>query len=219
MAVHPDNNVFLFVPNLIGYARVVLGIASLFFMPFNHIMAASLYILSGFLDAFDGMAARALNQSSKFGAMLDQLTDRCATMCLLATLCTFYPSYLFFFQIVMLVDISCHWIHLHTSTASGKTSHKNITEEENALLRFYYTNKPFLFTMCAGNELFYSMLYLLHFTDGYTILGMSLIKMFAVVLFPIAVLKVVLAIMQGGLAWKNLGNIDIAEREQPQKTQ
>jgi len=214
MTTNPDNNVFLFVPNLIGYGRVVLGIGSLFFMPFNHIIAATLYILSGFLDAFDGMAARALNQSSKFGAMLDMLTDRCATMCLLATLCTFYPSYLFFFQIVMLVDISCHWIHLHTSNMLGKGSHKTISEGENALLRFYYTNKPFLFFMCAGNELFYSMLYLLHFTYGFTILGMSLIKLSVILLFPVAVLKVVLAIMQGGLAWRNLGYLDIAEREQ-----
>ena len=77
-----ENNIFLFVPNLIGkkrfnkprkkkiihrflsgYARVVLGIGSLYFMPHNHVAAASLYILSGFLDAFDGYAARALNQS------------------------------------------------------------------------------------------------------------------------------------------------------------
>ena len=67
------------------------------------------------LDAFDGHAARALNQGTKFGAMLDQLTDRCATMTLLATLCTFYPSWTFFFQLSMVIDISCHWIHLHTS--------------------------------------------------------------------------------------------------------
>lgn len=105
---------------------------------------------------------------TKFGAMLDMLTDRCATMCLLATLGTFYPSYLFFFQLVMVVDISCHWIHLHTSVISGKTSHKNIAVEENALLHFYYTSRPFLFFMCMGNELFYSLLYLLHFTYGYT---------------------------------------------------
>ena len=48
---------------------------------------------------------------------------------------------------------------------------------------------------------------------------MSLIKLFAILLFPIAILKVVLAIMQGGYAWKNLGHLDIAEREQPQKSE
>ena len=99
--------------------------------------------------------------------MLDMLTDRCATMCLLATLGVFYPRYLFAFQLVMVIDVSCHWIHLHVSNVLGKTSHKTIDKEENALLRFYYTNRPFLFIMCAGNELFYSMLYLLHFTEGY----------------------------------------------------
>ncbi|EFX77412.1 hypothetical protein DAPPUDRAFT_305782 [Daphnia pulex] len=214
-----DNNIFLFVPNLIGYARVVLGLGSLYFMPTSHILAASLYILSGFLDAFDGHAARILNQSTKFGAMLDMLTDRCATMCLLATLGSFYPSYLFVFQLVMIVDVSCHWIHLHTSNVLGKTSHKNVGEEENALLRFYYTSRPFLFFMCAGNELFYSMLYLLHFTYGYTFLGMSVIKILVVLLFPVAVLKFILAIMQGGSAWRNLGYIDIKEREESDKKQ
>ncbi len=109
-----------------------------------------------------------LTLGTKFGAMLDMLTDRCATMCLLATLGSFYPSYLFVFQIVMAIDISCHWVHLHTSNVLGKTSHKTIGEEENPLLRFYYTSRPFLFFMCAGNELFYSMLYLLHFTYGWT---------------------------------------------------
>ncbi len=171
--------------------------------------------------------------------MLDMLTDRCATMCLLATLGTFYPSYLFVFQVVMVVDISCHWIHLHTSNVLGKTSHKNVDEEENALLRFYYTSRPFLFFMCAGNELFYSMLYLLHFTYGWTcksidtfrywifnqfnfclsVLGISLIKVVVILLFPVAVLKVILAIMQGGSAWKNLGYIDIKEREEAEKKQ
>ena len=66
-------------------------------------------------------AARALNQGTKFGAMLDQLTDRCATMTLLATLCTFYPSWTFFFQLSMVIDISCHWIHLHTSLMQVRT--------------------------------------------------------------------------------------------------
>nr|CAG4648185.1 EOG090X0BWK [Moina brachiata]SVE93219.1 EOG090X0BWK [Moina brachiata] len=212
-----DNNVYLFVPNLIGYARVVLGVGSLLFMPYYHVIAATFYIISGLLDAFDGHAARALNQSSKFGAMLDMLTDRCATMCLLATLCHFYPSFMFFFQMVMVIDISCHWIHLHTSTMMGKTSHKNIDKEENTLLRFYYTNRIFLFFMCAGNELFYAFLYLLHFTDGWTIFGFSIMKILLVPLFFVAVLKVVFALMQGAAAWYNIGQIDIKERVEAAK--
>ena len=55
---------------------------------------------------FESIFWRAMNHVNIF---------RCATMCLLATLCTFYPRWMFFFQLSMTIDISCHWIHLHTS--------------------------------------------------------------------------------------------------------
>ncbi len=58
----PPPNVYLFVPNIIGYARIVFGIASLFYMETAPEIAMFLYWLSAFLDAFDGYAARALNQ-------------------------------------------------------------------------------------------------------------------------------------------------------------
>jgi CDP-diacylglycerol--inositol 3-phosphatidyltransferase len=48
----------------------------------------------------------------------------------------------------------------------GKTSHKFIDLSENPIMRVYYTSKPILFFMCAGNEAFYAALYLLHFTEG-----------------------------------------------------
>lgn len=38
-------------------------------------------------------------------------------------------------------------------------------------------------------------------------------KVLAVLFFPVAVLKVILAIMQGSSAWRNLGYLDIKERE------
>lgn len=76
-------NVFLFIPNIIGYARIVLAILSFYFMPTDCFMAASMYLLSGLLDAFDGHAARYFNQSTKFGAMLDMLTDRLSTLSLI----------------------------------------------------------------------------------------------------------------------------------------
>ena len=37
------------------------------------------YVISCLLDAVDGMAARALGQTSKFGAVLDMVTDRYAS--------------------------------------------------------------------------------------------------------------------------------------------
>lgn len=94
----PDENIFLFVPNLIGeccsrlrdkgegegalgrlrdpalsvspvpsqgYARIVFAIISFYFMPCCPLTASSFYLLSGLLDAFDGHAARALNQGDR----------------------------------------------------------------------------------------------------------------------------------------------------------
>lgn len=107
------------------------------------------------------------NIATKFGAMLDQLTDRCGTMCLLVTLSFFYPKYMFWFQLSMAIDVAGHWIYLHASLLIGKTSHKSVDPNENAVMRLYYT-KPILLTMCVGNELFYSALYLLYFTTGPT---------------------------------------------------
>ncbi|KAK2701475.1 CDP-diacylglycerol--inositol 3-phosphatidyltransferase-like isoform X2 [Artemia franciscana] len=208
------DNVFLFIPNLIGYARVVFGIAALYVMPSLPTIAATLYLLSGFLDAFDGHAARHFNQSSQFGGMLDMLTDRCMTMALLVTLSTFYPSWVFVFQLSMVIDISCHWIHMHTSLLLGKGSHKYIDPSENTFLRFYYTSRTFLFTMCAGNELFYAMLYLLYFTEGPLVLGIGLFRILVIVCTPIAVFKSILAVLQGYIAWKNLGDLDIRERQE-----
>ena len=80
--IQAEENIFLFVPNLIGYGRVIFAILSCLTMLHYPTITLVFYFLSTFLDAFDGYAARAFNQSTKFGALLDQLTDRCGTLCL-----------------------------------------------------------------------------------------------------------------------------------------
>ena len=45
-----------------GYARVVLALASFYYMPTCYGLAVVFYLTSGLLDAFDGHAARMLNQ-------------------------------------------------------------------------------------------------------------------------------------------------------------
>ena len=56
--------VFLYVPNLIGYARVAGMVASFFFWR-QPVVFLALYWLSFVLDAADGYAARRLGQMSK----------------------------------------------------------------------------------------------------------------------------------------------------------
>ncbi|TNN11786.1 CDP-diacylglycerol--inositol 3-phosphatidyltransferase isoform 2 [Schistosoma japonicum] len=150
----------------VGYIRIILLFQACYFMRINCELTLLTYIISCFLDAVDGYAARALNQSTKFGAMLDMIVDRCSTMCLLACLTYFYPSYMLFFQFTMIVDIASHWLHVHSSILSGKSSHKSINLNDNRFLKLYYTNRVILFLMCAGNELFYTLLYVYHFYPG-----------------------------------------------------
>lgn len=104
------------------------------------------------------------------------------------------------------------------SIVSGQLSHKSSEANVNPILNLYYSSKPILFIMCSGNELFYSMLYLLHFTEGPTlVMGLGMFRALSNVCFPIAVIKTILALMQGYYAAKTMAQIDVklraAERE------
>ncbi|XP_030064682.1 CDP-diacylglycerol--inositol 3-phosphatidyltransferase [Microcaecilia unicolor] len=209
-----EENIFLFVPNLIGYARILFAFVAFYFMPTCPLTASTFYLLSGLLDAFDGHAARALNQGTKFGAMLDMLTDRCATMCLLVNLSLLYPSYTILFQLSMTIDVASHWLHLHSSIMKGSESHKSIDLSGNPILRLYYTSRPVLFTMCAGNELFYCMLYLLHFSDG-PMVGLHSLGLFRLIFWvstPIALVKTAISLLHLITAACNIAALDAAER-------
>ncbi|XP_029914400.1 CDP-diacylglycerol--inositol 3-phosphatidyltransferase [Myripristis murdjan] len=204
-----EENIFLFVPNLIGYARIVLALLSFYLMPCCPLPAVFCYLLSALLDAFDGHAARALNQSTKFGAMLDMLTDRCATMCLLVNLSLLYPSYTFLFQLSMTLDVASHWLHLHSSMMKGAASHKTIDLSGNPILRIYYTSKPVLFVMCMGNELFFCLLYVLHHIEEPAAWLYWLQGVCAVISF----LKAGISVLHLITASRNMAAVDAAERE------
>ncbi|XP_026065277.1 CDP-diacylglycerol--inositol 3-phosphatidyltransferase-like [Carassius auratus] len=204
-----EENIFLFVPNLIGYARIVLALISFYLMPCCPGPAVFCYLLSALLDAFDGHAARALNQGTKFGAMLDMLTDRCATMCLLVNLALLYPSYTFLFQLSMCLDMASHWLHLHSSMMKGATSHKTIDLSGNPILRLYYTSRPVLFFMCMGNELFFCLLYVMYHIEEPQVWLQWLLGVCSVV----CVLKSGISLLHLITASRNMAAIDVADRE------
>lgn len=61
---------------LCGFAAIAcLGVCADPDMPVAMLAAASLIYLAMVFDVFDGLAARAMNQSSQFGAQLDSLSD------------------------------------------------------------------------------------------------------------------------------------------------
>ncbi|CEO98956.1 CDP-diacylglycerol--inositol 3-phosphatidyltransferase [Plasmodiophora brassicae] len=143
-------SVYLWWPNLIGYARIVsLGVA-LFYAMRSPMQAGLCYAVSQLLDAVDGVVARAVNQCSKFGALLDMLTDRMSTTCLLVVIATKDPSRWAFFTFIIVLDLVAHWAQMYSSLMAGIQSHK---ENTNPILKFYYSF-PFLLLFCVGNEAF-----------------------------------------------------------------
>lgn len=114
-----------------GYTRIILAAVALYYMSSNPWACTLLYGCSCLLDAFDGYAARLLGQSSRFGAVLDMITDRydrfhpdsslrgfsdarrCTTAGLLCYLSTAYPSYALLFQGLLSLDFSSHYVHMY----------------------------------------------------------------------------------------------------------
>ncbi|KAK4108640.1 hypothetical protein N656DRAFT_848386 [Canariomyces notabilis] len=172
----PKENIFLLWPNIIGYSRIVLAVASLYYMPLHPRTCSLLYSVSCLLDALDGYAARYFEQSTRFGAVLDMVTDRCTTACLLVFLSSAFPRWAIVFQGLISLDLASHYMHMYATLAMGgaEQSHKNVDKSRSRILSLYYTNKNVLFIACALNEAFFIALYLLSFSSP--LLSPSLLK-------------------------------------------
>ncbi|CAM9337254.1 unnamed protein product, partial [Chrysoparadoxa australica] len=155
------NEVLLYYPNLIGYARVVSMLTSFVLATTNWRWSAFCYILAFAGDAIDGAVARKFNQSSLFGGVLDMVTDRVSTAGLLLILGGFYPDLSLWFLMLMILDIASHWMHV--SSVQGHHKSAGSLEGRNWLLRLFYGSYPFFAYLCVGTEVFYIILYLLHF--------------------------------------------------------
>ena len=165
-------DVLLYIPNLIGYARVLLTIASFIVMmvlPERWLTAVVLYLASFGGDLVDGIAARKFHQTSSFGGVLDMVTDRCSTLGLLFVLAGEYmtvdeklplPLFRLSFLTLMILDIGSHWCQMHSSLAVGQ-HHKS--DEGNAerhfLVRWFYGYYWFFGYLCVGAEFTYILLY------------------------------------------------------------
>lgn len=165
----PQENIFLFWPNVIGYIRIVLAVASLYYMPLHPRTCSGLYSVSCLLDALDGYAARFFEESTRFGAVLDMVTDRCTTACLLVFLSSAWPRWALLFQGLISLDLASHYIHMYATLimSGSETSHKSVDRSRSWILNLYYTNKTVLFIFCALNETFFIALYLLSFSSPY----------------------------------------------------
>ncbi len=118
-------------------------------MPLHPRTCSLLYSVSCLLDALDGYAARYFEQSTRFGAVLDMVTDRCTTACLLVFLSTAFPRWAIVFQGLISLDLASHYMHMYATLAmaGSETSHKAVDRSRSWVLNLYYTNKVRLFLL------------------------------------------------------------------------
>ena len=129
-------------------------------MPLHPRTCSLLYSISCLLDALDGYAARRFNQSTKFGAVLDMVTDRCTTACLLVFLASAFPRWALLFQGLISLDLASHYMHMYATLAMGGSgqSHKKVSEERSWILKQYYSNNVSFITdevllRCTGTDM------------------------------------------------------------------
>jgi CDP-diacylglycerol--inositol 3-phosphatidyltransferase len=112
-------------------------------MPLHPRTCSGLYSVSCLLDALDGYAARYFEQSTKFGAVLDMVTDRCTTACLLVFLSSAWPRWALLFQGLISLDLASHYVHMYATLSMGGSdqSHKNVAASRSRVMHLYYTSK------------------------------------------------------------------------------
>ena len=157
----------LYVPNIMDYMRVYflwLAITSENY-PFEQKGAnfALYYTVSYLLDAFDGMAARALGQTSHLGYYLDMVIDRISSVLCLYTASealkvnSMVPedavnlTVAACYFLIVAVEIVAHGIVVYNAEVLG--IHQKKMGYDFAIVRLYLDSKAMLFYGCANFEL------------------------------------------------------------------
>lgn len=214
------NKVFVFLPNLIGYVRIIVYLASFLSHTLGYWQACIILYSFGFLlDEFDGRAARLLDQSTNFGSALDMVVDRCAIAGLCLILAQLYPNYALAFILLIALDVSSHYYLIYVTSLVDNPSHKDTaTWSKNWLLNLYYGNKQLMDLLILGNELFYIFLYLAYYAAGFSLswMGYSLTIWQAAILLclPIYSLKQLTNLLQLQSAARKIAAIDLANRKE-----
>ena len=141
----PAGRILLYVPNVIGYVRLLLAVA----MVILHCnqrreLAVAAYMSSVLLDFFDGYLARRLNQCSKFGELLDVFADNVLRTLLLILLVPQLPPRLA--APLCALPILLEWACLTCSHAGSfaatpaRAGWKSVTPHQPWLVRAMFAN-------------------------------------------------------------------------------
>ncbi|KOB62340.1 hypothetical protein PFHG_04089 [Plasmodium falciparum HB3] len=167
-------------------------------------------IVSQVLDALDGWTARKFNQTSVFGQILDQITDRLSTSLLYLLNSSVYEEYITLIGLIMIADIAGHYFHSTSCAIAGNKTHKKI-EKGNKLLKLYY-EKPWVMVICIiAYESFLICAYLLRVAVKKSLIYK--LSYYALICsFPLAAFKMFTNVSQGVHGVKCLVDMDCKKK-------
>ncbi|GMP93791.1 hypothetical protein CsSME_00043491 [Camellia sinensis var. sinensis] len=157
-------SVYLYIPNIIGYIRVLMNCFAFYICFSDKKLFSVLYFVSFVCDALDGWFARKFNQVSTFGAVLDMVTDSLTVLITMScvsglALLVYWPGLVFLSLLAL--DIASHWLQMYSTFLVGKVSHKDVKDSTNWLFKAYYGNRIFMCYCCVACEVLYIILFLL----------------------------------------------------------
>ncbi|RHY12954.1 hypothetical protein DYB36_004200 [Aphanomyces astaci] len=206
--------VYFYIPNLIGYTRVLLTGYSFYVALSDWKTAVVCYAISFICDFFDGYFARWFNQCSTFGAVLDMVTDRCSTAGLLVILSHLDKDNTLLFLFLLVLDFSSHWYHMYAS----RGHHKSVDSKKNFLLRVYYGCYPLFGYCCVGAEFFYILYYVLQHDPTYLVpyvdIPLSIVCVCYNVCLPACVIKNIINVAQLCSAAASVAEYDFDQKLQ-----
>ncbi len=134
------NKTYFLIPNLISYSRIILGLLCLNYYQTNVINFITIYLMAGLTDLLDGIAARKLNQTSKFGEIIDIVADNVQRS--IMWIIVFLTNQNIYFKCMSLIIIITEWTtFLSLQINKNKKNWKlNQRISNNFLARNYFHN-------------------------------------------------------------------------------
>ncbi len=161
-------------PNHITFLSVLIAAGA--FVLFGHepVYSMLLFGVSFFIDALDGVVARAKNLTSKKGAFFDGVCDRIVEFFIILTIFYYFP--LEKIDLILLVSILFFGTCM-TSFTKAYAHHQGVLEEKDA------KNLPGLFERAERVVLLFLMLIFLQYLPGYFIYLLAITALLSILTF------------------------------------
>ncbi|MBI3190488.1 CDP-alcohol phosphatidyltransferase family protein [archaeon] len=124
-----------FTPNSLTFLTLISGILAAYAIYTGHFLyGIILILLSGVFDFFDGSVARAMNRTTKIGAMLDSVVDKITELSIYFGIALYNPVLFFPASLAMVMFMLSSYISKHAGAIGAKSGGGFMQRKERILL-------------------------------------------------------------------------------------